>query len=651
MLSIFRNFLKSKIGMAVALIFLGVIALAFSGLDVSNSGAFGGVSGSDRVAIVGDERIGTSEVEVNVSRQVELQRQQNPGLSLAAFIANGGFEQVLDRMIESRALAEFGRSVGLRASTSLIDSRLARMPEFQNAAGNFDPNTYRSVLGRVGYTDEMMRRYLGEQLLQQQTMVPVALNSRMPQSLVRRYSALQKERRTGQIAAFPAVLFAPKAGPTDAQINAYYTAHRADYMLPERRVLRYAAFGENALKADVKPTEAEIKARYDRDIAQYRAAELRSLTTLIVPLASGETAARSIRQEVAAGKTLEAAARAHGLSVSKGEPMEQTAVATRDSAPVAAAAFATAKGQVSQPVRGRLGFYIVRVDAIDQKAGKSLDAARAEITEALTIEKRRAALLDLSEEIEGAVDDGSNLLEIADAYGLTIQSTPPLLANGAVYGQAGQGAPQALLPIVSTAFLMEEGQPQLDELVPGTTFLIYDVGTVTEAAPAPIADVKQVVAAAWRMEEGAKAAKAAADRVLKLVQQGKSMSEALAAEKVAVPPAEPIDMNRAQLSDMQRNGQSVPAYLALMFSMAKGSSKPLELGRSAGWMVIKLDDIEPGKLVENDPELERVGQGLNAVLANEQSVEFMKAVQAEVGVERNKATIDAVKARLSGQGG
>ncbi len=647
MLSIFRNFLKSKIGMAVALLFLGVIALAFAGMDVSSSGAFGGISGADRVAIVGDERISTSEVQVNVNRQVELQRQQNPGLSLAAFIENGGFEQVLDRMIESRALAEYGRSIGLRASTALVDSRLVRMPEFRNAGGQFDPNIYRQVLGQVGYSDEMMRRYLGEQLLQQQTMVPVALNSHMPQSLVRRYSALQKERRTGQIAGFPAVLYAPKNGPTDAQLNAFYTAHRADYMLPERRVLRYAAFGEEALKADIKPTDAEIKARYDRDIAQYRAAELRSLTTLIVPLASGEAAAKTIRQEVAAGKTLEAAASARGLSVSKGEPLEQAAVATRDSAAVAAAAFAAAKGQVSQPVRGRLGFYIVRVDGIEQKAGKSLDAAKAEIAAALTLEKRRAALLDLSEGIEGAVDDGSNLLEIADAYGLTIQSTPPLLSNGAVYGQAGQGAPQLLLPIVSTAFLMEEGQPQLDELVPGTTFLVYDVGTVTPAAPAPIAEIKQVLTTAWRMEEGAKAAKAAADRVLKLVQRGTSMDAALAAEKVQLPPAQKIDMNRAELSNIQR----VPAPLALVFSMAKGSTKKLDLGRSSGWVVVKLDDIEPGKLAPDDPELERVGSQLHAILANEQSFEFLRAVQDEVGVERHKSTIDTLKAALSGQGG
>lgn len=641
-----RNFLQSKLGMIVALAFIALIAVAFAGMDVSSTTTFGGISGAERVALVGDEEIGTAEFQTNLDRQVELQRQQNPGMSREAFIAEGGLERVLDRMIESLAIAEYGRSIGLRASDKLIDSRLVRMPEFRNPSGQFDTNTYRAVLGQIGYSDQMMRRYLGEQLLQQQVMLPVALNSRMPESLVRRYAALQKERRTGQVAGFPSAAFAPETGPSETQLREYYTANRSDYMLPERRVLRYAAFGEEALKGEIAPSEAEIKARYDRDIAQYRAAELRSLTTLIVPLASGEAVARTIRQEVAGGKTLEAAARERGLSVSRGEASDQAAVATRSSPAVAAAAFATAQGQVSQPVRGRLGFYIVRVDSVQQKAGRPLASVRGDIVTALTAEKRRAALLDLSEEIETAVSEGSNLLEIAEAFGLTIQTTPALLSNGAVYGQAGQAAPQLLLPVVSTAFVMDEGQPQLDELIAGTTFLVYDVSDITEAAPAPLADIKDLVGAAWRMEQGSKAAKAAADRVLKQVQQGKTVAEAMAAEKVALPAPESFDMNRSDLNNVQR----VPSHVALMFSMAEGSAKSLDLGNNAGWLVLKLNDIEAGRLEENDPELLRVGQQLHAILANEQSYELARAVQDEVGVERNETTVETIRAALGGQG-
>jgi hypothetical protein len=61
MLQLFRNFFKSKLGVLVTLGFLALIALAFASSDVANSSLFGGVSGGDRVAVVGDERINSAD--------------------------------------------------------------------------------------------------------------------------------------------------------------------------------------------------------------------------------------------------------------------------------------------------------------------------------------------------------------------------------------------------------------------------------------------------------------------------------------------------------------------------------------------------------------------------------------------------------------
>jgi peptidyl-prolyl cis-trans isomerase D len=57
MLQPFRNFFKSKIGIAVTLGFLALIAVAFASSDVANTGTFGGIAGGDRVAIVGGEKV------------------------------------------------------------------------------------------------------------------------------------------------------------------------------------------------------------------------------------------------------------------------------------------------------------------------------------------------------------------------------------------------------------------------------------------------------------------------------------------------------------------------------------------------------------------------------------------------------------------
>ena len=92
MLQLFRNFFKSKLGVGFTLVFLVVIAIAFASSDVANTSTFGGVSGGDRVAVVGDERIDAAELTANASNSLEQLRQTNPTMTMQAFVAQGGLE-------------------------------------------------------------------------------------------------------------------------------------------------------------------------------------------------------------------------------------------------------------------------------------------------------------------------------------------------------------------------------------------------------------------------------------------------------------------------------------------------------------------------------------------------------------------------------
>jgi len=68
MFQFFRNFFKTKLGLAIALAFLGLIALAFASADVSSTGTFGGIAGLRLGRIsdvpVNDRPFGTDEVAI-----------------------------------------------------------------------------------------------------------------------------------------------------------------------------------------------------------------------------------------------------------------------------------------------------------------------------------------------------------------------------------------------------------------------------------------------------------------------------------------------------------------------------------------------------------------------------------------------------------
>lgn len=640
MLQSFRNVFKSRFGLIFTIAFIGLIGLAFAVSDVANTGSFGGLSGGDNVAVVGDEKVSAAELTASATNALDQMRQQNPTLSMTAFIAQGGLTEVLTQLLDRRAISEWARENGLGAGPNLVNSEIRRIPGFAGPDGRFSEAAYQQALASRGLTDATVRRDLADGLLAQQTLVPAAFGAKAPSKVALRYAALTKERRQGGLAMIASAAFAPRGDPTSAQLSAYYNANKRDFIRPERRVLRYASFDAAAL-GDVTPTDAEIAARYNRDRAQYAAREERALTQVIVPT---REAAQAIARR--GGGALEAAAREAGLQPAKVPAIARQAYAGQSSQGVAQAVFAAPSGSIAPPARGGLGWYVVRVDSIVRTPARSLAQVRGAISAALLEEKRSRALAELAADVEERIDQGSALTDIARSLKVELQTTPPVVATGQVYGAANQRVPEVLVPALATAFEMEEAEPQIAPLAGGQTYLIYETSRITPSAAAPLAEIRADVVAAWKRSVGAAAAKAAADRILARVAKGEALSAALAAEKVPLPAADRVDMTREELVSQ---GQRVPPPLALLFSMARGSVKKLEAPGDAGWYVVMVDAIEPGRIAPNDPVLVQARSGIGQMMGREYGDALRLAIRKDVGIERNPEAIAAVRKRLVGE--
>ena len=158
MLQFFRNFFKSKLGVPVTLAFLIVIAIAFTSGDLlGGNNTFGGIAGGDRVAVIGDRKISTSDLSQAMTTALENEKQQNPTQTMEAFIAAGGLDRVLDQILQRTALSEYAHRNGLRAGKRLVDSELVQIPAFQGIDGKFDRNAFLAALRQRGLTEELVR--------------------------------------------------------------------------------------------------------------------------------------------------------------------------------------------------------------------------------------------------------------------------------------------------------------------------------------------------------------------------------------------------------------------------------------------------------------------------------------------------------------
>ena len=643
MISIFRNFFSSKLGLGLTLGFLGLIAFAFASSDVANQATFGGVSGGDRVAVVGDEKIGNADFSRAVANGVDQVRQENPTITLPVFAAQGGFEEVLEQMIDRYAIGVYARKYGLRAGENLVNSEILDIPSFRGPVGNFSQQSFQESLRRLNMNEAMLRREIGDSLLARQIIVPGLSGAQMPQKFAMRYASLLRERREGSVAFIPSASFAPDGDPTEQQLSAYYEENRDDYIRPERRVIRYAMFGFENLDTDVTPTDEEIAARYERDRALYAASEDRTITQLIVPT---KDSANSIRDRVNGGASFASVAREAGFSTTQIGPINKEDYGNQASDAVATAVFAASRGQIAQPARSSLGWHVVRVDNVTSIAGRSLANVTPEIREQLLQEKRAFALADLSARIEEQVDSGVALSQVAQELEVEISSTAPITADGRIYGVPSAQLPPQLVGAVNTAFQMDEGEPQLAEIARGTTFMIFEVSDITQSAAATLDEIREQIVLSWRLAEGAELARAAADRVIERVGANSSLAAAMGEEETPLPPVDELNINRQQLL---AQGQQIPPALALMFSMAEGTTKRLEAPNDLGWFVVDLTDIETPEIAANDPIIAASRQQLRGAIGDELAQQMTRAMRQELGVETNSAALEAVKRQMTGE--
>ena len=641
MLQSFRNFFQSKWGVAFTLGFVGLIAFAFASGDVANMGGMGSAGGKNTVAKVGKEKIEDAEVERSIQTIIGRMRQQDPTVTVASFLGRNGLEDLLSYLIDRKAARQWGQGHGIHIGDRLIDSEIAKIARIQAPDGKVDPALYRQFLAERGLTDAEFRKEIAEDLVARQLTGANNFGLRIPSKIAVRYAGVVLERRKGAIVTLPAAAFAPATPPSDAEITAWYNGRKADYALPERRTIRYVTFGDSVLKTVPAPSDAEIAARYNANKAKYAPSDKRKLSQLVLPT---EAAAKALAAEVSGGKSLEAAAQSKGLSVASLGSLDKAAFALQSSGDAANAAFSTSTGKVAGPFKSPLGWLLVRVDGLDGNPGKTLDQARPELTTELAEEKRRAAIAEFSAKIEDDLVNGATLPDLAKELGLQVQETAPLTADGNVFGKPGMTAPKELAPVIKAAFTMEgERQPQLTETEPGKTFMIFDAGSITPAAPPPLAAIREQVIADIQLSKGAKAAKAAAEKIQAQMEKGVSPQAALASLGVALPPVDMVDKARMEV---QAQGPNAPKPEVLLFAMAKGKVRLLAAPRNRGWYVVTVTEVTPGQVSPTDPRLAALQQSLQGGFGGEYTDQLSAAMRNEIGTTRNEEHIVALKKRL-----
>lgn len=641
MLSAFRRMSKSKGGVVIAILFLLMILASFALADISNLRQGGSLS-QGSLASVGKEQVTEAELSAALQRQLAELRQQKPDATYADLAPQ--FEQILNGLIQAKTLKAYAAEHGLLPAKRLVDAEIVKIPATRGLDGRFSEAAYQQFLQQNRLTDAQLRDEITVLLLQRMLLAPVAANARVPVGVARPYASVLLEEREGEVALVPAAAFRTGPPPTDAQLQQFYAQNRARYMVPEQRVLRIARISPE-LVANVSPTEQEIAAYYNQNRATYAGGETRVLSRASV---ADQAQAAQIAQRARAGGSFAAAAQPAGFSaadVSLG-PQSREQLANLAGAQVAAQVFAAPSGAVIGPVRSTTGFDVIKVERINRTPGRTLAQARSEIIAKLSADKRKNALTDLVTKVEDEIADGRTFDEVAQANRLTVTQTPPILANGQSLRQPGfQLPPEYRERLLKDAFAMQSGEDPVVETLPNDAgYAVLAVGDIIAATPAPLAEIKERVAADFIAKRAADAARAAATQIEAKVARGMSLAQAMREQNVTGAPAPaPLKVRRLQLAQLQGR---VPPPLQILFSLAQGRSRVVAAPEGQGFFIVKLNKINAGDALSQPTLVAQTQADLARQVSEEYAVQFLGAAQKELGVRRNESAIAAARQRM-----
>jgi peptidyl-prolyl cis-trans isomerase D len=382
--------------------------------------------------------------------------------------------------------------------------------------------------------------------------------------------------------------------PSDAELQAFFKAGAAHYAsaMPETRKIQYVAFDASNLPGG-KPqvSDADVLAYYNAHKDQYEVKEQVKTRHILIAVPAGadaktDAAAKAkaedlLKQIKAGGNFADLASKNSDDPGSKTQGGELPMYPTSGLDPAyAKAAMALNPGQTSDLVKSQFGYHIIQTEQKEPAHVKPLADVKAEIMPIL--EQQRAGAAEETFASTLAADAKKNGIEkAAAAKGLHVVTTDYVAKGGVIPGLADGS------PLLTQAFAVVKGADPA-AVSTGEGYAIFQVADVKPAHAPDFAEYKAHILEDYREQQVPQLLNT---ELTKLEDRAKVLNDLKKAAAEMKLPLKTSDLvgKDGQVPDL--GAMSGPGSAA--FSLAKGAiSGPINTGRS-GIVLSVVDKQEP----------------------------------------------------------
>ncbi len=568
MLQILRNKAQSTVIQVIVVI----IALVFVFWGVGTN-----MMNSREVAItVDDEEITFQQYQEGYDQAIKnLSAQFGGTLPKGLDESLGIKQQVIDQLIRSSLLRQGAGRMGLRVSADEVRKFIIAMPQFQEN-GSFNMERYQSLLAANRMTPNTFEASMRYDMLSDKTVQDISKFVTLAAEIeIQDLYNQENETVAARFVKIDPGTFKEEIKVEKAELQKWFDSVKDRYRSEPQLKLRYLAYDFAELGKKITVSDSDIQAYYTENSAAYQVPEQRRARHILLRAEEGDSPEKHQEKQQKAAEILNllqdnkdfaAVAEQYSDDASKANGGDLGFFPQGSMEPeFDARVFAMQAGQISDVVKSRYGYHIIKLEAIQPASTRTVQEVREDIVKAIQLKQAKQMAFQLANEAyEGIIKAGS-LKAFSDTHpDVTITETD-------FFTQ--QQPPQAIganQKFLDAAFALKQGElSSLIETDAGYAIL-FALEKKEPAAPS-LETVEDRVKADFIAAKAQEKARAAAVAMLDQLKSGKTFEQAQAGTSYQIETSGHLSRNQ------QTPSSALPASLhAQVLQLSKSSPLPKE---------------------------------------------------------------------------
>jgi peptidyl-prolyl cis-trans isomerase D len=389
-----------------------LILLAFGLVGIQGYSRFTGDANTNVAKVAGH---GVTQAEWDTAHRqfIDRARRGRPELDVKTLDTPELRRQSLEGVVREHVMLAAVDKLHLSVSDARLEQSFKSDPQFAFLR-NPDGSVNKELLSAQGMSSDLFAQRLRQDLSTRQVMLGVGGTVLAPASSASAALDAMFQQREVQVQRFDTKDYVAKVTPTDADVEKYYKdpANAREFQAPEQASVEYVLFDLDTMKKSVAVSDDDLRKLYAADEKRFTAPEERRASHIMIKAepdrakakAKAEALLAEIKKNPASFADLARKNSQDPISAEKGGDTDLFVGRNDTDKPYEDALFALKKGEVSNVVETKDGFFVIQLTDVRGGQKRSFDEVRAELD---AEQRKRVATEQYSKQAE----DFSNFVE------------------------------------------------------------------------------------------------------------------------------------------------------------------------------------------------------------------------------------------------